>query len=383
MRNTRRLLTGISLLLTLWMLMSEQTLAAGKQGPAYKLVVSGGSKSKTVQLAGKSKQAVKTKLSVTPGKANYAFRISGKRGSNVRTYVKIYNKSGKLVASSGKLVGNQTAWTWDCTAAAGNKAGLPTAELVPKGSYRARITAKFHYKKRSYTHRKYLWIKVRKKAEGAAPPDTGLIPQNSWPWQVYLTGKDEVDFLADVVCQQVLTPSMSEYERAKALFLWTQKNLPHVAGWGSGTLKIDPSSPQVRTALASYRARSHSSVGETVYESIAGINSRAAYNGIRYQKGDCLIHSGTLQALFLHAGLPSEVLENGRKSGHGHHYWNTVRIGGKWFECDSDAYAGRDSLNRFLLGRKTTKKMFSYKPLADRESYRTAYYLVSKKNYPG
>ena len=45
-----------------------------------------------------------------------------------------------------------------------------------------------------------------------------------------LTGDDTLDYLAETICQQVLTNGMSETERARALYTWCGKNLTYRSG---------------------------------------------------------------------------------------------------------------------------------------------------------
>lgn len=381
MRALRLVMALFLILLAVCAVPAVRADAAGKA--ACRISVTDGKKRRRIPLqAQKSAEtSVKTKMVLSPGDNSISVRAENRKGSVRKAYFQVYDSQGRQVFRSTTVKGKSAIWTWNGMPSSGNKTDLPSSEYVPEGSYKIRIIVKFRYWGRNYTAKRNVWITVKKGSDTPAPEYNGFNAQNQWPWQVMLLGDARTDYLAEVVCQQTLLPSMTEYERARALFIWVEKHVLHeVTAWSAEGALMDSTSPQAEANIAAYDAAPKSSVGVSVYTPVTFVSSRWAYLGFTMQKGDCLVHSSTLQALLLHAGISSEILENARPRGNGHHYWNTVCIGGVWYQCDTDVYPGTENLSRFLLGRRMNR-MRAYNPIKDEPGYNAAYALVSRKNY--
>lgn len=148
--------------------------------------------------------------------------------------------------------------------------------------------------------------------------------------------QEMVDALADQVLAEILSDTMSNWDKAYAIYKWTKQNIAY-------TGHTDPS------------------------DIVAG-----AYQGLRYRAGDCFTFCAVAHMLYLRAGF--EALKVTRTAGYLHHYWNYVNIGAGWFHCDSNLY--RTDYEVFM---KTTEEVVEYSTTV---MNRPDYYIYDENLYP-
>lgn len=109
--------------------------------------------------------------------------------------------------------------------------------------------------------------------------------------------------LADEVLAEIITPDMTDYEKAEAIFNWSRWKI----GWISDSQK------------------------ENWIE--------AAYDGFVYRKGDCYTYACVSKALLTRAGIPNvDIWRNSTTSSH---YWNLVDTGDGWYHFDATPRADK------------------------------------------
>jgi hypothetical protein len=106
-----------------------------------------------------------------------------------------------------------------------------------------------------------------------------------------------VNKLADERLAKILTPEMTEYEKAEAIFFWVHDNVRYVdgtpkTGWVQG-----------------------------------------AYRGLAEQAGDCIVYAMTSKALLTRAGIKNMDIE--KIPANTEHHWNLIDIGEGWYHFDS------------------------------------------------
>lgn len=104
-----------------------------------------------------------------------------------------------------------------------------------------------------------------------------------------------VDAMADGVLAKIVNDSMSQREKATAIYSWVRGNLRYV---------------------------STSEKGDWV---------KAAYDGFRKKSGDCYTYYSVSLALLSRVGIPS--IEVTRLDGH--HWWNLINCGDGWYHFDT------------------------------------------------
>lgn len=102
---------------------------------------------------------------------------------------------------------------------------------------------------------------------------------------------------ADKVLETILNDSMSQYEKAKAIYDWCHDRI----SYSDGTPK-----------------------GEWV---------QGAYNGIVERKGDCYVYAATAKCLLTRAGIPNMDIE--KIPSDTMHYWNLIDLGDGWHHFDT------------------------------------------------
>lgn len=109
--------------------------------------------------------------------------------------------------------------------------------------------------------------------------------------------EDQVNAKADELLAQIITDTMTEYEKAEAIFFWVHENVAwsdHSPkdGWVSG-----------------------------------------AYRGIVEKKGDCYVYAMTAKCLLTRAGIKNMDIE--KIPTDVEHYWNLVDLGDGWYHFDT------------------------------------------------
>ncbi len=108
---------------------------------------------------------------------------------------------------------------------------------------------------------------------------------------------DEVNALADTVLASILTPEMSEWDKALAIYNYIRRNVGYI---------------------------NHSEKGDWV---------RAAYEGLARRQGDCYVYACTAKALLTRAGIKNmDIAKIPTKR---EHYWNLVDVGDGWYHFDT------------------------------------------------
>ena len=319
---------------------------------------------------------------------------------------KIKNSKGKVVYS--KTLGTKKSCTytafWNGKPSAKNAAGLPASEYVPAGTYKLTAYLKYTVGGKSKNIKKTVSFKVKagkvQETDETDPTADGSFTAKNWSWKVGLTGDDTLDYLAEVVCQQVLTNGMSETARAKALYTWCGKNLTYQSGapklTGSGKNYMDITSSQAKAAIASYgkQADSQISSGKAAvnvkdnYFSSSGLQkTKINWGKAAFVKryGDCLIMSLTYETLCRHAGLTVDIVENDGSAGH--HFWNVVRIGSAYYYADVNQFTeswknGNTNYAFFLRGTRYCNQYGLYSTVKQTNKYKIAK-SVSTTDCPG
>ena len=341
----------------------------------------GGSLSFKVTAKRPAKPAIKaltlsagTSSAFKTGSGKLSVSLKASSGVDIRAFFIAKTTGGKQVYQSSTLTGKGGTYkfSWDGKAASKNKAGLKAGSYVPSGTYT--ITGYVRYKAGSK------WLIVKKTVNckitteaaktGSSSDETAkTVAGQTWNWKMYVTGDDTLDYLAETICQSVLKNGMSETERAKALYQWcmrfTYANGVNSAGgaWSKTADKIDISSAAAKAAIAAY--------GKTV-DSLKASGKAAVNNDNTYFKGsslqkfrlevgtkmltkqigDCLCMALAYEILCRHAGIQAGIIENSKSSGQsGHHFWNAVCIGGKYYFCDVNQAIYNKAYTYFLRGK--------------------------------
>lgn len=144
--------------------------------------------------------------------------------------------------------------------------------------------------------------------------------------------------MVEAIVNNVITPDMSQWDKAYTLYHWCKKNIRYNGDGEDGT----------------------------IWE--------AAYQAIEIGKGDCYIFSGTYAALLTVAGIENMLVY--RVGGTTNHRWNLVNIGSGWYHCDSSPRGGGDSYICFM---QTDAQVAAYT-----QSYtkKPNYYTFDGSKYP-
>ena len=347
------------------------------------------------------------KTKFTPGDGVLRIEADVTTADTVKCRVKILNSSYKVVFNNvvGSGKGPTFVAYWDGKAAAGNTAGLTAGEYVPKGTYRVRATISY----KDPASGKTVYIKTQTnvkvtKAKAVAPAaadtdektakttaaataapapkkvtvtrEANYVPPKkvsskvaptvgtkSWDWVVQVTGNKKVDYLAEVICQEILSPGMSEYKRCKKIYAWCVMHFQREGG------KIDPKTTKYKFDLSSEEAKKainayYKAQKKKIKEGTAVVNRldsqtpNGVYNGwynkrlqgLGKQVGNCTEAAAMFECLCRHAGLECDIIENSLPSSNPlHHFWNVTRIDGLWYYNDARMENAR------LYGRTTVK----------------------------
>lgn len=287
----------------------------------------------------------------TPGSSKLKVQLNMKSAVALKSYYKIKNSSGKVVYQKNLGTRKSTNYTtyWSGKPSKGNKAGLSASDYVPAGTYK--LTGYVQYKVGSKTKyiSKTVTIKVKKSSTTGTSTNTGTSANNSafkaknWNWQVILSGDDTLDYMVEKVCQEILTNGMSEIERARAIYTWCDKNMNHLYG----SLNQNTSLSTVNSIAASAEVAAYAdqvdtqlNTGKAAVDWTDGYYSSKTMKiprlkaALVQKKGDCLIMAAVNQMLLRHAGIDAYIVENTGSAGH--HFWNVVKIGSKYYYTDVD-----------------------------------------------
>lgn len=108
---------------------------------------------------------------------------------------------------------------------------------------------------------------------------------------------EEVNALADAVLASIITPEMSDRDKAWAIYTYIRRN-----------------------------------VGYTEYPE-KGDWVRAAYEGLAKRQGDCYVYASTAKALLTRAGIKN--MDIAKIPTRKEHYWNLVDVGDGWYHFDT------------------------------------------------
>ncbi|MBE6613298.1 MAG: DUF5011 domain-containing protein [Ruminococcaceae bacterium] len=144
--------------------------------------------------------------------------------------------------------------------------------------------------------------------------------------------------LADEVLAKIITNTMSDKQKAKAIYNWCTANLKY----------------------------------STSTSHLMGHFAKAAYSGFKLHYGNCYTYYAVASALLTRAGISN--IEVQRSKPDDPHYWNLVNIGGSWYHFDTCPQPAPHKLEVFLLTDKAVKE-FSQNSIA-------GYYSFDSSKYP-
>ena len=318
------------------------------------------------------------KTSFKPGSGTLRIQVDAECPENVKCQIKILNSSGKTVFTNvvGTGKGPSFVTYWDGKASSGNRAGLTAGTYVPKATYRVRAVLYYDENGASKYVKSQVKVKVKKAAAAAAavtadadekksgetqeettyvPPakvsskTTPVLGTKSWDWVVQVTGNKKVDYLAELICQEILKPGMTEYKRCKKIYAWCVMHFTREGGKISASktkYKFDLKSATAKAAINAYKKQ----VKAMIKEGTALVNTSDSQTpngvytgwfnkrlqGLGKQVGNCTEAAAMFECLCRHAGLECDIIENSLPSSNPlHHFWNVTRIDGKWYYNDA------------------------------------------------
>ena len=109
--------------------------------------------------------------------------------------------------------------------------------------------------------------------------------------------EEQVYAFADRVLSEIITDTMTSYEKLTAIYNWAQNNIFYIETFEKGNWL------------------------------------KGAYEGFTNHKGDCYAYACVSQALLIRAGIPTKMIH--RIPTTYEHYWNLVDIGEGWKHFDS------------------------------------------------
>ena len=157
---------------------------------------------------------------------------------------------------------------------------------------------------------------------------------------VYVTGANQasVNLYADEILASILTPGMTDRQKALAIYNWCVGHLRYST------------------------ATSH----------LMGHFVEAAYSGFTKHIGNCYTYYAVASALLTRAGI--ENIEIQRDNPNAPHYWNLVKIGGYWYHLDTCPKWKSYPIKTFLL---TDAQVRQYS-----ETQNIGYYSFDASRYP-
>ncbi len=190
---------------------------------------------------------------------------------------------------------------------------------------------------------------------------------------VYLTGDDTLDYMAEYICRKVVKPSMTQEEQMKKLYDYVVRLSVH---YGSskqvGKINFKLSSASTIKKIKNYAAENEALVKAGKAKNISTIKGYedlyywyGLSNFFQTGNGDCGHVAGAYQVLLGHIGIQSFVIESTGPGGL-HHLWNAVLYKGKYYAADADAEndnyvkvvdkGGQPNYLFYMKGQKTMKQ---------------------------
>ena len=217
---------------------------------------------------------------------------------------------------------------------------------------------------------------------------------NKWPWKVIVTGDAETDYIAEVLCQQILKPKDSEITRARKIYLWGGAHFTRTGkGLSSKRVLVSINSKKDKAKIKAYRK----TVKAMLKEGKASKRRSSAFGGsiaslkkaVYTQTGTCVDMARLSYVLLQHAGLKADVIANNRFEHDYSHAWNVVKVKGKWYYYDG-RWTCRDfpghgswTYKMFLVSVKTAKNTYHlYTTIRQSPKIKKYLKMVSKKDCP-
>ena len=298
-----------------------------------------------------------SRTSMTEGTNTVTFTAKARTYEKTLCSVTITNSAGKTVykADLGDSKSTSYSGTWDGKANQGSNSYVPAGKYKIKVSLRYLYGNKYKFKSKTKTVTVSAPAAQKEKTVSSAADTSASVTSKvssftkTWPWKITLTGDDTTDYLAEYVCQKVLTPGMNEIQRARALYLWASGTFTRTYDSPSNHREIIPvSTAAAKNEIAAYGKQADALIasGKAVINNANTLSTNAAKghsNRFKYtiqaiskQVGSCAHFAFMYEVLCRHAGLTADMLENNQpqESGYVHHYWNAVRIGSYYYWCD-------------------------------------------------
>lgn len=130
---------------------------------------------------------------------------------------------------------------------------------------------------------------------GNSTVKTGVV--RVWAEEPVFYDEELVNAKADDVLASILTPEMTQLEKAKAIYNWVHGSIGYI---------------------------SHSEKGDYV---------RGAYEGLVQRQGDCFVYASTAKVLLTRAGITNMDIVKSQVNPS--HYWNLVDVGDGWYHFDA------------------------------------------------
>lgn len=146
--------------------------------------------------------------------------------------------------------------------------------------------------------------------------------------------EEEVFAIADGILNEIIDPSMTQYDKAWSIYTWVCNNLSYIG---------------------------HSDKSDYL---------TGAYEGFTKKRGDCYIYFAVTKVLLTRADVPN--LDITRVGGRTKHYWHLVDYGEGWYHLDTTPQ--RDYIQAFML---TDEEVEAYTARSNRN-----YYTYDKSLYP-
>lgn len=128
-----------------------------------------------------------------------------------------------------------------------------------------------------------------------------------------------VNALADEVLSTIIKKSMTDRQKARAIYDWCRENLKY----------------------------------STTTSHLMGYFNKAAYSGFTKHYGNCYTYYAVASALLTRAGIYN--IEIQRNDPDNPHYWNLVKMDGKWYHLDTCPQPSPHKLEVFLLTDKQVR----------------------------
>lgn len=148
-----------------------------------------------------------------------------------------------------------------------------------------------------------------------------------------------VDEVSDQILSKIITPSMSQWEQARAIYNYVHTHVKYVGSSDKSSWLI------------------------------------GAYVGFTRNRGDCYNYFACSKALLTRAGIPNVDLY--RVGGGTDHYWQLVNVGNGWYHFDACPHPDSYPLNSFLLDEMAVR---AYTEKC--ASVRSNYYVYDYENCP-